>query len=112
MSCNKNYFKSKKLAKAYTKTCRGVFRVLRPYKCFHCDGWHLTSMSKKLAKAKTRLNDIRGHDLGVIMALRVTPTLEQVLSDQRPWMILHLDENRTWVEFAPDSGFSGRIVLR
>ena len=121
MVCNKMYFSSKKDAAAYiTNTNKNAkyyrknksrLAKLTPYCCFHCDGWHLTSMSQKETKKFLKDNKQRGRDLKVINSLRAKPTIENLLDNQRPWIILHIDDTRYWITFSEESGFDGRIVL-
>jgi hypothetical protein len=52
IACNKAGFETQGEAKAMAK--RGALRAsvkpLRPYRCPACGFWHLSSMSKKMAK--------------------------------------------------------------
>ena len=122
MSCNKLYFDSRKAAKLHVRdlskqttryqNVKASLSSLRPYKCFSCDGWHLTSMTKKASRMLLKYNTQRGVDIEAIKSLRDTPTLSYLLANQRPWMVLHNDDTRSWVTFTEESGFSGRIVLK
>lgn len=122
MSCNKLYFDSRKAGKLHVKglskqttrylNIKSSLTSLRPYKCILCDGWHLTSVTKKASRLLLKRNAQRGLDIDAIKALRGTPTINYLLANQRSWMILHTDDTRSWVTFTEESGFSGRIVLK
>jgi len=69
-------------------------------------------MTKKKSRALLKHNTQRGIDIDHIKALRDNPTLDHILANQHPWMVLHTDDTRSWVTFTEESGFSGRIVLK
>ena len=122
MSCNKIYFASKTCAvdhiseinnnAKHYKNFKKVLKRLRAYECFYCDGWHLTSMTKRDSKALGKYQERRREGVAIIKSLRKNPTMEHLFAHQEPWMILHIDDTRSWVSFTKESGFTGRIVLK
>ena len=74
MSCGKMQYRTKALAESEVRRVkasslrnrtRSEYKKLRAYECCFCDGYHLTSLSKKESKQVTKRTKARLHNLSL-----------------------------------------------
>ena len=105
MKCNKMWFESIKNANSYVRSAKSskhkdsVRGKLRPYKCNDCDGYHLTSMSKKEQKIATKRSTETFRKMKIKNAIEENPTIDNLIELSEDWMTFHYVEEPFHVSF-------------
>ena len=108
--CNKISFHSKAAANDYIfhinhgKSRKRTIKAMMSYKCMDCTKWHLTSQSKAQLRRRKRYNNKCDKRHQLIIDFKClsnnTERWKWLVDNQGDWMVLHIDDDRTYVVFS------------
>ncbi len=106
--CNKISYETKKKAKDHYSYLRRNGRLtqikkMRPYLCYSCNKWHLTSMAKSYEKRLKRNIKNTIEYVGLIKEFKGLTSnddrWEFIIKHQSSWIEVNIEEHRAWVVF-------------
>lgn len=82
------------------------------YACEHCEGYHLTSKSKRQVKLNMKLKNLRSANMAYTTTLREEGTVTWFLANPVKWMWLEIVNDATVVAHYDVEGVAKHVVLR